>query len=827
MGRDKGTMTHRRLRIALLFDSLISEYAVQLSRAVERAATLRDVSIVVVMGQPVGDPAAAAATQNQIYELVGQHCVDGIIIVSSTIGHYCGVDGLVALCRGYAPLPVCSIGVKLPGIPSLVIDNEAGMAFGVQHLIDVHRCRRLAFIAGPKASVESNQRLAGYRRALESHGLDIDEQLIVFGSFTVESGVAAMRRLLEANLSLDAVVAANDYMALGALDVLEDAGRRVPSDLVVCGFDDINSAHFTRPSLSTLRQPMWWLGEQAIDCILRQRQGEPVSLLEAGPVDFVRRESCGCGYQVGVTTHPEIEQRSHLTDVIKERRTSLGDSLREAVSIPNDALGNWPAQLLTALDQEISGTEGRFTAAFEEVLERAQREGASLDEFQRVVSVLRSEFRRVRIEDEDESRRLERLWHNARVLVGAASIRFLGRKGLEQQHATTTLNWMGERLATTLSLSLLREELMQNLPTLGIQRGAVALYTGPRSGKLKTLAARDTQGELPVSNDSFAETEIAPASVFDTETCEHFVALPITFETEMLGVAVLSSGAQPSVYEGLRQQIGSAVKGAMLHREMVNAVARREHLEAERLAEETRLASDIQCNMQPANTTVRGLEIAGLMTPAAEAGGDYYDVIPTQNGAWIGIGDVAGHGLGAGLVMLMLQSMIAVLSRVEPEPLPSQAVIAMGEAVWDNVRQRLKRDDHATLTVFRYHGHGRFTFAGAHEDIIVWRSRTKRCETIPTPGFWVGAIPSIRRMTTDSELTLEKDDVMVLYTDGVTETRNARHEQFTLERLIRYVEDASTLPASAIRDSINEAVRAWGAGIDDDITLLVIRYVGE
>jgi DNA-binding LacI/PurR family transcriptional regulator/serine phosphatase RsbU (regulator of sigma subunit) len=820
-------MNHRRPRIALLFDSLISEYAVQLSRAVERAATLRDVSVVVVMGQPIGDPVAAAATQNQIYELVGQHCVDGVIIVSSTVGHYCGIEGLVALCRSYAPLPVCSVGVELPGIPSLVIDNEAGMALGVQHLIDVHHCRRVAFIGGPKASVESNHRLAGYRRAVAERGMPADEQLVVFGSFTVESGVAAMRELLERNVTLDAVVAANDYMALGALDVLEAAGRKVPTDLMVCGFDDINSAHFTRPSLSTLRQPMWWLGEQAIDCVLQQRQGESVPLLRAGPVDFVRRESCGCGYQVGITTAPEVDSRSHLSDIIRERRAELAELMRAAISIPNDALGNWPSQLLNALDQEISGVEGRFTAAFEEILERAQREGASLDEFQRVVSVLRSEFRRVRIQDNDECRQLERLWHNARVLVGAASIRFLGRRGLEQQHATTTLNWMGERLATTLSLSLLREELMEHLPSLEIKRGAVALYTGHRSGMLKALAARDEKGELPVSSEPFPETEFAPASVFDTETCEHFVALPITFETEMLGVAVLSSGAQPSVYEGLRQQIGSAVKGAMLHREMVSAVARREHLEAERLAEETRLASDIQTNMQPASTDVRGLEIAGLMVPAAEAGGDYYDVIPAQDGAWIGIGDVAGHGLGAGLVMLMLQSMVAVLGRIDPEPLPSQAVIAMGEAIWDNVRLRLKRDDHATLTVFRYHTNGHFTFAGAHEDIIVWRKRTGRCETISTPGFWVGAIPSIRRMTKDSELVLEKDDVMVLYTDGVTETRNARHEQFTLERLIRYVEDSATKPTSTIRDSINEAVRAWGAGIDDDITLLVIRYVGE
>ena len=86
----------------------------------------------------------------------------------------------------------------------------------------------------------------------------------------------------------------------------------------------------------------------------------------------------------------------------------------------------------------------------------------------------------------------------------------------------------------------------------------------------------------------------------------------------------------------------------------------------------------------------------------------------------------AAIGLGAGLVMLMLQSMIAALGRIEPEPSPSDVVSVVGEALWDNVRCRLKRDDHATLTLFRYYGDGRFKHAGAHEDLVVWRKRSGR-----------------------------------------------------------------------------------------------------
>ena len=813
-------------RIGLLFDSLTSEYAAQLGRAVERAAALKGVDVLVVMGQGVGARTVSEVAQNRIYELLSPECLDGIIVVSATLGHYCGLEGLTALCKSYAPLPVCSVGVALAGVPSLVIDNEGGMENGVAHLIATHKCRRIAFLAGQSSSSESNQRLAGYRKAHASVGLSVDDSLIVYGDFTVASGVAGMRTLLRRGEAFDAIAAANDNMALGALDALEEAGIHVPRDVMVCGFDDINSAHFARPSLSTLRQPMWWLGERAVDSILKQLAGEEVPLVAAGPVEFVRRESCGCGYQVALTVHPSGEVQPSLRDVIAQHRAELCSVMAQAVAVPNEALGNWPGTLLNALDEEIAGTEGRFTSAFEEILERAQHEGASLDEFQRVVSVLRGEFRRIRVQNQEETRRIERIWHSARVLVGAASIRLLGRQKLREQLATGSLARVGERLAATLSLSLLRDALVDELPSLGIERGAVSLYTGPRSKLLKPLVVlmNGQASELPEA--SFPEDHLAPPEVFCAEHCKHTVVLPITFEAEMLGVAVLGGGALPSVYESVRQQIGSAVKGAMLHREVVAQVAIRERLENARVSEESRVAAEIQTSMNPASMQVPGLELAGLMVPAAEAGGDYFDVIPLQTGAWLGIGDVAGHGLAAGLVMLMIQSMISALGRAEPALEPSEIVSIVGDALWDNVRLRLKRDDHATLTVFRYFGEGHFRFAGAHEEIVIWRASSGLCETIPTPGFWVGAIPSVRRMTSDSELQLEKGDVMVLYTDGVTEPRDAHREQFGLQRLMALVQKSGLEPVTVIRDRIHDAVQAWSASLDDDVTLLIVRYVG-
>jgi len=250
-------------------------------------------------------------------------------------------------------------------------------------------------------------------------------------------------------------------------------------------------------------------------------------------------------------------------------------------------------------------------------------------------------------------------------------------------------------------------------------------------------------------------------------------------------------------------------------------VARQEQLQGE-----MDLAQRIQTAILPRSLEVPGLDVAAAMLPAAEVGGDYYDVLPVVDGCWIGMGDVAGHGLDAGLIMLMMQSVVAGLVRRDPGAPPSDVLCVLNEVLFDNVRNRLKREDHATLTLFRYDRSGRVVFAGAHEDILVFRADGGACEVISTPGTWVGARRDIRRGTVDTMLQLRPGDIMLLYTDGVTELRNAAGEELGIDGLTALLERLHTKSTALIKSEILEALGAWSGAPDDDITLLVARYTG-
>jgi predicted ATPase/serine phosphatase RsbU (regulator of sigma subunit)/tRNA A-37 threonylcarbamoyl transferase component Bud32 len=301
----------------------------------------------------------------------------------------------------------------------------------------------------------------------------------------------------------------------------------------------------------------------------------------------------------------------------------------------------------------------------------------------------------------------------------------------------------------------------------------------------------------------YLENNLAPG-VF---TAEHVEML------RMLSAQAAISIENANLYAGLQEKI--------VQLEQVQ----RQAAERERLKKEMEIAEGIQTGILPRSLAVDGLDIAASMLPADAVGGDYYDVVPTAGGCWIGMGDVAGHGLESGLSMLMLQSAIAALVRRSPEAAPHELLRVANEVMYESVRSRLQRDEHATLVLLRYELGGRVWFAGAHEDILVCRSNG-HCDVIETPGPWVGATKHLPASTSTSSLLLEPGDVMLLFTDGIIEARDQARQQFGIDRLRTELERVHDRPAEEIREHLMRVLRRFAPTLEDDVTLLVARYLG-
>jgi sigma-B regulation protein RsbU (phosphoserine phosphatase) len=292
----------------------------------------------------------------------------------------------------------------------------------------------------------------------------------------------------------------------------------------------------------------------------------------------------------------------------------------------------------------------------------------------------------------------------------------------------------------------------------------------------------------------------------------------LVFFTEQVAAGKLDARAEVRGVRELR-----SLAGAMNKMAGELDAGRRAVIDKERLEGELAIASRIQTSILPRTFEIARLEVAATMEPASEVGGDYYDVIRVEGGAWIGIGDVAGHGLDAGLYALMAQTAIAAAVDARPEGAPRELVAAVNRILFANAWGRLGDARHMTLSLVRFHDDGRVVFAGAHMDLVVVRA-AGAVEAHATPGTWVGLIDDVAAVTIDGELRLGDGDTLVLYSDGAVEAADADGAQFGLERLQAAAAAAAGQGPAAVVSGVAGAVRTYRARQDDDVTVVALRY---
>jgi DNA-binding LacI/PurR family transcriptional regulator len=224
--------------------------------------------------------------QRRITRYIAAGHVDGVLLVSSHSG-----DPVAArLVRAGIPVVACG---KPPGMPSglahVTADDRDGARRMVSHLLSLGR-RRIGTVTGPLDTPGGVERLAGYREVLAEAGLPADDALIATGDFGRDSGAVATEQLLARRPALDALFVASDLMALGALSALERAGRRVPEDVAVGGFDDSTAASTARPALTTVRQPWDRISQEMVRVLLALIAGEETSAVIL-PTGLIIRDS--------------------------------------------------------------------------------------------------------------------------------------------------------------------------------------------------------------------------------------------------------------------------------------------------------------------------------------------------------------------------------------------------------------------------------------------------------------------------------------------------------------------------------------------------------
>jgi predicted ATPase/serine phosphatase RsbU (regulator of sigma subunit)/tRNA A-37 threonylcarbamoyl transferase component Bud32 len=325
-------------------------------------------------------------------------------------------------------------------------------------------------------------------------------------------------------------------------------------------------------------------------------------------------------------------------------------------------------------------------------------------------------------------------------------------------------------------------------------------------------------GENIVLNDAASDQRFIKDPYIIANRPKSILCTPIRHKGAMSGILYLENNLTTNAFTPERLALLQILSAqAAISIENSRLILQRET--AAKLETEMNIAAGIQSSLLPDNPAIDGYEITAYMKPADDIGGDYYDIINRGPNNWVIIGDVSGHGVPAGLVMMMVQSSIQTLVRKNPEIKPSDLLSTVNEMITYNVN-KMKEQKYMTITAFSFGKDGRAIYSGLHQDILVYRKSSENIEIIPSEGLWLSPW-DLGRENIDKKLYLKKGDTLLLYTDGITEAMDSGDKFFSQDRLLGIFKKYGNLKTDVIRDEILEALK--GYALKDDVTMVLMK----
>jgi DNA-binding LacI/PurR family transcriptional regulator len=553
--------------IGLLVDWLEDEYQNEVMHGAVDAAAERQLNLICFCGGVLDSPRTNGKERNPVFELASRQCVNGLLVMGGTLGNHSGPTRLAEYCERYRDLPRTCVGIRLAGTPSVLVDNGAGMREAVEHLLDVHGKRRIFFVRGPAMNEEAESRFAVYRQVLAERGMTTDESLQYIGDFQPSAGRVAMERALDQKLEFDAVVAANDSMAIGALEALKARGVRVPEQVALVGFDDVEEARFLDPPLSTVRQPLYEQGKHAVRLLVAQIQGQQNPADVVLRTQLVVRRSCGCVGSDGLSFDNDMGvSLGFEASMIQKRAIVLADLVRAAKANFGGLKAGWEVRLFNACVDDFARHEPTaLFSAYQEALQQVFHSGNPLETWHDVLTTLRRHVLFAMGSDAIARQRAEDIFQQLRIETSNTVERAQAHKRLEAEHLARKMARAGAALIATFDEAALFGACREHLPNLGIQSATLVRY-GDEPGLAEVLfhTGHETSTEdFP----PFEAERVLPDALFPRRNPFALVIEPLFFRAHSLGYAAFDYGSRNgSLYESLRDQISAALFGARLTR---------------------------------------------------------------------------------------------------------------------------------------------------------------------------------------------------------------------------------------------------------------------
>ncbi|PKL06358.1 MAG: hypothetical protein CVV53_04665, partial [Spirochaetae bacterium HGW-Spirochaetae-9] len=516
--------------------------------------------------------------RNGIFGLVGAHSFDGAVSWASTLSGFASEKQVEEFHLSGIDIPLVTFGLKIGDKPVVNIDAYEGMKQLVLHLTRRHRCRKIAFIGGPREHSSAGDRFKAYCEALAESGLKYEEVLASLDNSWTEGRKAMLGFLDEKKLvpgrDFDALCAASDLLAFEAAKLLQERGFNIPSDIALGGFNDSDESNLFSPTYTTVRVPFEKQALQAFHMLLERLDGkQPADRLLR--TKLIVRQSCGCRTEsvrlAGMTSSSRWKGRAAGQGAPRE-----AEILRFAAGLagfkPEDS-DRYLKPLIASFVTSLSGSSrGFFIDTLDAILNDFIVQNRDIEVFQDVLSALwisRGEF----VEKGAAVGILEILIHQARVLVSDAEKRIGNYRAWKKRAVDQWFYILNHELLCAKDFESIVRLAATYLPELNIPSGCFVLNGRDKDHRI-FLGGFDAEGNPHGGRKTFPSNLILPDELYDRLEGA-FIVLPLFDESTSLGYMVLGLRRNDAhIFEELRAMFSSALRGVLLF-EQVNETRKR------------------------------------------------------------------------------------------------------------------------------------------------------------------------------------------------------------------------------------------------------------
>lgn len=536
------------ITIGVLVSDLFDSYQRTLLHGLEAFAENEDIRLLTFVGGVIDPHINSYTLDRTVYSKISSSAVDVVLLLSGPLSVLCGKDGLETLIKLLPNIPIISVGVKLEGIPSVFINNKKGINEVIDHLVKYHDRKRIGFIKGPDANIEAYERFESYKEGLQRNGIKYDYKLVAPGSFSPGDGIKALNLILDTRKQkLDAIVCCDDYVAIEVCNKLTERGIKVPEDVSVTGFDDLDRSRSFTPSLTTVRQPIFTIGYLAGErckSLIEKRETALDILIDT---QTIYRESCGCDTSIDFKHKPEINIETTFEKQVRNTEECLSRGLK--LNENEDGIETHLAPFVKRIANALLKSEKERDVSYiqdeiENVLRETYKQHLKGSYWESILKEFFNSFKVLKLKREDEYF-LSSMINSALLKLLEVEKRLTDFKQIDDRMILEYINRSGNQLLFSKSEDELKQILKENLSILRI-KSCFIILNNPGSSKGEIFFYRNSDNLVENKELCFDISEVIPKDIGSKCTCS-YVVYPLIIDNTPKGYILIESSGTPAI----------------------------------------------------------------------------------------------------------------------------------------------------------------------------------------------------------------------------------------------------------------------------------------